>query len=196
MKKLIAMLMALVMVLGLCACGGNGSASNNGSAGENTAPVAASAEEILDTVWGTYAEDQKFPVMGGNVETADWEGPATMDLANTEELSYLLYLPQDQIALVDDCANMLHAMNQNTFTAGCFHVADKANVQAVVDALKDAIMNAQWMCGFPEQLIIVTVGGDYVVSAFGNGELIDNFQTKLSEQYGEAVVVVVEENLM
>lgn len=195
MKKLIAMLMALVMVLSLCACGGNSATSGN----DDSAPavsVAVSAEEILDTVWGTYAEDELFPVMGGNVETADWEGPASMDLANTEELSYLLYLPEDKIALVDDCANMLHAMNQNTFTAGCFHVADKANVQTVVDALKDSIMNAQWMCGFPEKLVIVTVGGDYVVSAFGNGELIDNFRAKLTAQYGEAAVVVVEENLM
>lgn len=195
MKKLTAMLLALMLVLSLCACGNNdsGAASSNGAA---SAPVAASAEEILDTVWGTYAEDEMFPIMGGNADNADWESPAAMDLANTEELTYFLYLPADQIALVDDCANMLHAMNLNTFTAGSFHVADAANVQTVVDALKDAIMNAQWMCGFPEQLIIVTVGEDYVVSAFGNGELIDNFQAKLTEQYGDAAVVVVEENLM
>ena len=196
MKKLTAMLLALLLVLSLCACGSNdsGAASSNGAA--DSTPVAASAEEILDTVWGTYAGDELFPIMGGNSENADWESPAAMDLANTEELTYLLYLPADQIALVEDCAGMVHAMNLNTFTAGSFHVADEANVQTVVDALKDAIMNAQWMCGFPEQLIIVTVGGDYVISAFGNGELIDNFQAKLSEQYGDAAVVVVEENLM
>ena len=197
MKKLIALLMALAMVLALVACGGNnaGSASNPADS-QPAAPVASSAEEILDKVWGTYAEDEMFPVMGGNTETIDWEGPSTMDIANTEELTYFLYLPTEQIGLVDEVANMLHAMNQNTFTGGCFHVADPANVQTVVDTLKDAIMNAQWMCGFPEQLVIITVGSDYVVSAFGNGELIDNFQAKLTAEYGEAAVVVVEENLM
>ena len=56
-------------------------------------------------------------------------------------------------------------------------------------------MNNQWMCGFPETLIIVTVGEDYVVSAFGNGQVIEAFKTAITTVYGDAAVVSVEENL-
>ena len=48
---------------------------------------------------------------------------------------------------------------------------------------------------FPEKLIVVTVNGDYVVSAFGNGQVIDAFKTAITSVYGDAAVVSVEENL-
>lgn len=194
MKKLIAMIMAVAMVLALAACGGN-SAGNSASGNDTPVVVAESAVEILEKVWATYGEDEKFPPMGGNSEAVNWEAPASFSLEATEELTYLLYLPADQIANVDDCASLIHAMNQNTFTCGVFHVADAANVQTVVDALKGNISTAQWVCGFPDKMIISVVGGDYIVSAFGNAEIMDNFQSKLTAQYGENVTVAVEENL-
>ena len=195
MKKLIAMIMALAMVLALAACGGNSTSTPDASANDAPVVVAESAVEILEKVWATYAEDEKFPPMGGNSEAVNWEAPASFSLEAAEELTYLLYLPADQVANIDDCASLIHAMNQNTFTCGVFHVADAANVQAVVDALKGNISNAQWMCGFPDKMIISVVGGDYIVSAFGNAEIMDNFQSKLAAQYGENVTVAVEENL-
>ena len=51
------------------------------------------------------------------------------------------------------------------------------------------------MCGFPEKLIIVTVGDDYVVSAFGNGMVMDAFKTAITTVYGDAAAFSVEENL-
>ncbi len=44
MKKIIAMLLAVLMVVGLCACGGNTAAPTTG----NDAPAAASADDIAD----------------------------------------------------------------------------------------------------------------------------------------------------
>ena len=41
------------------------------------------------------------------------------------------------------------------------------------------------MCGFPEKLVILSVG-DYIVSVFGAGELIDTFISKLTTEYGSA----------
>ncbi|MBQ8597664.1 MAG: hypothetical protein IJ409_07750, partial [Lachnospiraceae bacterium] len=61
--------------------------------------------------------------------------------------------------------------------------------------LKDNITTTQWMCGFPDKLAIYTVNGEYVVSAFGNAEVMDNFKTKLEEVYGAGAVLVVEEDL-
>ena len=47
----------------------------------------------------------------------------------------------------------------------------------------------------PEKLIVVTVGEDYVVSAFGIGAIVDTFKTAITTVYGNAAVVAVEENL-
>lgn len=195
MKRLITMLMALVMVLSLAACGGNSGSNSGASSGESSAVAAESAVEILEKVWASYAEDEKFSAMGGNSENAVMDGPGVFSLEAAEELTYQLYLPEEQIAQIDDCASLVHAMNLNTFTAGVFHVSDAANVQSVVLALKENIMNAQWMCGFPDKMFIAVVGGNYIVSAFGNAELMDNFQSMLVAAYGESVTITEEANL-
>ena len=96
---------------------------------------------------------------------------------------------------IDDAASMMHMMNANTFTAGAYHVTAASDVTEVTNAIKDKVMNNHWMCGFPETLIIVQVGDSYLVSAYGNGELIENFKTKLVNTYANAEVVV-EESLM
>ena len=187
MKK-IAMVL-LVAMLGMClaACGGKG---NNAGITE-----VANATEILTTVWGTYEEDEMFPAGGGDSENMSMEGPAKFDVSKTEELAYLLNFPAELADKIDDAASLMHMMNANTFTAGAYHVADAADMSAVVDAIKDKVMNNHWMCGFPETLIIVQVGDSYLVSAYGNGELIENFKTKLVNTYANAEVVV-EESLM
>lgn len=195
MKKLIAMIMALAMVLALAACGGNSSGTPDASVNDTPVAVAESAVEILEKVWATYGEDEKFFAMGGGYESLVDGAPGALEMTDTESLTYLAYLPESAAGQVDDAATLIHAMNQNTFTCGVFHVADAANVQAVVDALKGNISNAQWMCGFPDKMIISVVGGDYIVSAFGNAEIMDNFQSKLAAQYGENVTVAAEENL-
>ena len=76
------------------------------------------------------------------------------------------------------------------------NATDAANADTLVQALKNNITTTQWMCGFPDKLVIFTVNGEYVVSAFGNGEIMDNFKTKLAEVYGEGAVLEVEENLI
>ena len=101
-------------------------------------------------------------------------------------------LPADAAAHVDAVASALHMMNANTFTAGCYRVSDSANMDAVVKALQENIQARQWMCGFPEILVIYTVG-NYVISAFGNQQVVDTFTSHLSAVYGEAAVEVVSE---
>ena len=104
-------------------------------------------------------------------------------------------IPAEAIDMTDDAANMMNMMMANNFSAAAYHVADAANVETVVSSIKDATLNNQWMCGFPEKLIVVTVGEDYVVSAFGNGQVIDAFKTALTTVCGDAAVVSVEESL-
>ncbi|MBQ3029700.1 MAG: hypothetical protein IJD24_00625 [Agathobacter sp.] len=186
MKKLLIGLLTGAMVLGCVACGGN-----------DTAKVeVADAQELLTKVWDTYAEEEKFFAMGGHFEAPVDNGPGTYDVAKAEDLEMSFCIPADKVAMVDDAATIMHAMNANNFSAAAYHVTDAANVTAIIDAIKERTMNNQWMCGFPEELIIVTVGENYIVSAFGSADIVDNFQSKLAEVYGDAAVVSVEQNLM
>lgn len=185
MKKAIAFILITTMLLMTMGCG----------AKEETPQVdVKEAIEILDTVWATYAEDEMFAAVGGDYDNMVDGAPGVVNLSIPENVDSLLGLPQDTVTKVDDCASLIHMMNANTFTAGVYHVTDSADVETVVGDIKENLSNRQWMCGFPEKLVIVTVG-DYVVSAFGNGEIIDTFKTKLMESY-EATVISVEENLV
>ena len=181
MKKIIAMLLAVMLVASMAACG-------KGGANETTAPkepVPASALEILEKVWGSYTDDEKFPVFGGNQdENANMEGPGEFKVTDTDGLTALLLVPEAQIANVDGAASMVHMMNSNTFTCGVFHVTGDA--AAFAAAMKDAVMNKQWMCGMPEKMLIASVGGEYVLVAFGLTDAMTPFQAKLVAAYPAA----------
>ena len=48
-------------------------------------------------------------------------------------------------------------------------------------------MNRQWMCGFPDKLVIATLG-NYVVSVYGDEELVNTFRDKLQAAYSDAAI--------
>ena len=187
MKKITALMLALVMVLSLAACGNKAPASNGGATVDVESP-----EALLSAVFAGYAEDEKFAIGGGDAEKMVMDAPGAMDMADVETIDYMVGLPADAAAHVDAVASALHMMNANTFTAGCYHISDSANMDAVVKALQENIQARQWMCGFPEILVIYTVG-NYVISAFGNQQVVDTFTSHLSAVYGEAAVEVVSE---
>lgn len=187
MKKLLTLSLAAVMLLSMVACGGKDKPTDNG----NTAEF-GSALEILETVWGTYGENEKFPVSGGDAENSTMDAPGKFGVADADILDNMLGVPAANAAMIDDAASLMHMMNANTFTAGAYHLANAGDLDAFVSATKENIMNRQWMCGFPDTLILVQVGDDYVVSAFGEASIIDGFKTKLVEAGGK---VLVEESL-
>ena len=189
MKRLLVGLLAATMMFGCVACGGAG--------GSDAAKVEVKdAQELLTKVWDTYAEDEKFFAMGGHFEAPVDNAPGAYDVAKAEDLEWSYCIPAASVAMVDDAATIMHAMNANTFSAAAYHVTDAENVQTLIDAIKERTMSNQWMCGFPDELIIVTVGEDYIVTAFGAADIVDNFQNKIVEVYGDAAVVSVEQNLM
>jgi len=190
-KKLMCVVLAAVMVLGLIGCGKK---ETKEEAAVKT-PV-ASSDELLNKVWETFGDDRKFPAMGGDFSNPVDNAAGIFNIADTENLTYMLYIPAENVGMIDEAASLIHAMNTNTFTGAAFHLTDAANADTLVQALKNNITTTQWMCGFPDKLAIYTVNGEYVVSAFGNAEIMDNFKAKLTEVYGEGAVLEVEENLI
>ena len=93
-----------------------------------------------------------------------------------------------EAAKIDGAASLSHMMNANTFTCGAFHAADAKDVSTLASDLRSAIQGKQWMCGFPEKLVIVTMD-QYVISMYGNEDLINTFRDKLLASYSNASVV-------
>ena len=185
MKKILALLLAAVMVLSLAAC------TNKGSEGGATSPAGAqtnqpkSALEILEKVWSKYSADEKFPATGGSEKHMKEDKPGKFDASDAEALDFELGFPKANASEIDDAASLMHMLNQNNFSCGVYHVKDSGNVEALAGKIKENILARQWLCGFPEKLVILTVG-DYIVSVFGAGELTDTFIAKLSAEYSSA----------
>ena len=153
-------------------------------------PAAAvdDALTILNAIWNTYSDEEKFPAAGGDSEHAVDGAPGSFDASNADNLSYLLTFPADDASLIDSAASLVHMMNLNTFTCGAFHVADANNVARLADDLRTTIQATRWMCGFPDKLVIVTVGQS-VFSVYGNEELVNTFRDKLLASYPTAAAV-------
>lgn len=209
MKKLTVLLLVAAFAVSSMACGmGNGgdteknpntqqnTQTDNGTDTEEKVQLSiADANEILTKVWATYKDDEKFAAVGGHYGSYTDGGPAKYDITKTEDMEASFCIPEESIAMVDDVASLQHGMNVNNFTAASYHLKNSADMQKLVDDIKNMTMNNQWLCGFPERLVIVTVGDEYVVTAFGNGEIVDNFKTKLLGLYENAPKLAVEEDL-
>lgn len=184
-KRILFAVVAVILVVALAACAGKGDA--------NKVQIESSVA-LLNSVWDTYAEEEKFFVMGGDFSNPVDNAAGAFNLTDAENANATLHIAEDALALVDEAGTMIHGMNANTFTAAAYHLKDANNAETLVNSLKDSIKSTQWMCGFPDTLIIYTVG-DYVVAAFGNTDAIETFKTKLATVYGESATLNVEESL-
>lgn len=193
-KRLGIIGLAMMTMLAVAGCGEDKDATTVATTEATTEAAVEITDslEIFTTVWGTYGDEEKFAIAGGDYNNSVMDAPGAFNVSDVESLDAMLGVPADAASYVDDAASMMHMMNANTFTAGAYRVTDAANQQDFCDKLKDNIMNRQWMCGFPDTLIIVSIGDNYVVSAFGNAEIIDTFKTKLTAEYPMSQIVYEE----
>ena len=228
MKKILALILASLMLVACVACGNNQTNDTTDpvvtdapetdapetdapetdapetDAPETDAPVAENALEILEKVWASYADEDKFMAAGGFGDTMNWEGAGNIPTDNEEALltaqSYFV-MTEDAIAMVDEIAHLMHGMNANTFTAGAFHLKADADKDAFIASVTDSVKNNHWMCGSPEKFVVITLG-DYIITAFGHAGVtefsantVPTFVEKVQAAY-ETATVVVEEVLL
>ena len=197
MKKIVSILLVALLTLSLAACGSKNTDGqddkkpNDQNVTETKDPGSVqNALELLTTVWDSHTEDEKFPSAGGDMseENMATGAPGKFAVTDTEALDATLGFPAASAEKIDDAASLVHMMNANTFTCGAFHVANSDDVADIATALKDHIMQRQWLCGFPDKLVIITAG-DYVISVFGASDFVDTFQAKLTAVYPSAKVI-------
>lgn len=180
MKKIIALVLCAVMLFSLAACGGKGGSSSD------------DALTVLTNIWNAHGDDEKFFAMGGDYTNLVDGAPGKVDITATADLDALLHFPADSVALIDDAASLLHAMNLNTFSAGVYHVVNAGDLEGLASTLKDYIASTQWMCGFPETLLIVKVSDNILLTAWGAADIVENFKTKTLSVYSDATVLFEE----
>ena len=187
MKKFVCGILAAIMMLTLCACGGAAAPAQT----EAVPAGPASALEVLENIWALYADEEKFSVYGGNpkenFEDNIWDAPGTYDLAD-ENMSYNLLIPAEQIANVDDVASMTHGMMANNFNSAVFHLMAGTDAKAFADSLYQAISGNMWICGMPDRVIVATLG-EYVIMAYGVGDAMNSFEAHLAEAYPNVEIV-------
>lgn len=179
MKKILSVVLALTMALGLAACGGNAEEETTGVPAQE---MPGSALEVLETIWADYAEDEKFAVIGGSMAAPVDGAPGSYDIAD-ENITFNLLIPAEQLANVTEAASMIHMMNANSFTCAAYRLADGVSAADFGAAMQEAVQGNMWMCGFPETLLIRSFGDSYVVVAFGVNDAMTPFETHFSAVY-------------
>ena len=149
----------------------------------------AEALDVLNEVIKVYGEDELFSMYGGDQENAVMDGPGKFDIAKTEELESVYGLAADQSSNIEDAATMVHLMNANTFTGAVYRIKEGVDMNAFADALKSCILARQWICGQPDTLVLINVDGRYIITAFGEAGIIENFKTNALSALSGAQVI-------
>ena len=178
-NKLAALFLCGMMLFTLAAC----RQKDNGGNGGTDAAAPADSLELLTKVWDSYTDDEKFSAVGGDYDHSVDGAPGTFDISQADNVEYMLTLPQDKVSLIDGAASLMHMMNANTFTCGAFHPAKAEDADTLAQTLRDSIQGKQWMCGFPDKLVVAKVGG------YGDQDLVNTFRDKLSAAWAGTEIV-------
>lgn len=181
MKKWIAMLVALTLVMGLAACG----AKDEDKAADQNVPK--DALEILTNIWNGIPEDKRFFAMGGDMGSPVDNAPGNYSLTD-EGLTTALLVPADQVRSIDQAASLMHGMMANNFTGGAFHMAKGVKAEDFAKTLRENVVNNRWLCGMPEHFTIAVIGGEYVLFYYGINDVIEPFANSLKTAYPDAVI--------
>lgn len=214
MKKILSLMLSVCLMAAMMAgCRGADSNDTTGSTGDtagstqNTTPSTdpstepstdtsepdnatdSEAVSILSQIWDQFGEDERFATYGGTVENAVDNAPGALDLTYTEELMTKYLMPQQHLDKISEGASLVHMMNSNIFTSAVFRFTDAGEVETIAEDLYQNILNAQWICGSPDRLIIATVGEDALLMAFGSSDAMTMFQQKLAAAHADAKIL-------
>ena len=155
MKKITAMILAMVMVLSLAACGGNGKTEGPAA----TPKLEGTMEELVNKV----IEAQPVEFMGGIMP---------VDLADTTEdglWAIKSFTGLDSAEGLADIAVYEPMMGSIPFSLVMVRVAEGTDAKTVAEAMKANIDQRKWICveaddlqvvGYGDVVMLIMVGSD------------------------------------
>ena len=147
MKKMISVLLALVLVLGLTACGGN-----NTPATEAPTEPAISVEGTMEELLNKVIEIQPVEFMGMAM---------TLDLTDTSEDGLWMvksYTGLDNADSITEAAFYEPMMGSIPYSMVMVRVAADAGVGTVAESMKTGIDQRKWICVEADDLQVVSYG--------------------------------------
>ena len=203
MKKFTVILLMILLTFYTAACEsrGNNQVNNSDQNAANATPAAEQSDtgenqavsgsplDVLTNVWNSYDDNEKFPAMGGDMTEAGSveNAPGKLSIDNKDELNRVFGFPPDSVGKIDAAASLINLFNTNTFTCAAYHLKDINDIDDVCSDIENNISGKPWLCGFPEKLVIITVG-DCIISIYGHSEPVDTFVYKINQVYTSAAM--------
>lgn len=144
---------------------------------------------LLSEVWNSVPEDKQFPVAGGDYNHTNMSGAGSVLSSETDYLCGILLFPEEYTGEIGEAASLGHMMNQNMLTSGLFLMNDGSDNEAIAKAFEDSLDGVHWLCGFPEEYLVMQVDADHLYIAYGHSDNIDAVRDAFTGLYADSVVL-------
>lgn len=179
MKKLIALVLSLILVLSLAACGGNRATPTEAPTQAPTeAPTEAPAAytgTLTELVTAIY---EKQPL---EFSVAD---PMAIDLADSYQLSYFMGLTDG--SKVSEAVYSEPFIGSQPYSMVAVRVKDAADASAVAEEMRGGIDTRKWVCVEADDLHVGAYG-DVVLLVMVGSELAPGLSEKLMDAFASVV---------
>ena len=181
MKKMISMLLALTMVFGLAACGGNNTPATEAPTEAPAVKVEGTMEELLNKV----VEKQPVEFMGGTMP---------IDLTDTSDDGKWMvksYTGLDSADSITEAAFFEPMMGSIPYSMVMVRIAEGADIKAVAEGMKTGIDQRKWICVEADDLQVVSYGDVVMLIMVGSdtGMTSQSFVDAFAEACGGKVTV-------
>ena len=203
MKKLLALTLACVMLLALVACGNTQPPVDDPA--DTTAPTTTKAPDepakpvvnntpysVLSDIWNAFPSDELlYQIVGMSYDIQN--APGKLDVTNEDDLSMItsiLQYPEANTNLLKDAAGFMDAVATRNIACGAYQFEDEATTDAMVEAMVESIGNAHWVCGFPDDFMIVKVPGNILILMHGSTTTLNPYIDVINGAVSGAEILV------
>ena len=184
MKKMIAMLLALTLVFGLAACGGNNVPATEAPT-EAPTEAAKHVEGTMEELVNKVMEKQPVEFMGGLMP---------VDLSDTSEdglWAIKSFTGLDSAEQISDVAVFEPMMGSIPFSLVMVRANEGADVKAVAEGMKTNIDQRKWICVEADDLQVVSFGDVVMLIMVGSdtGMTSQAYVDAFAEVCGDEVTV-------
>lgn len=146
MKKILAFILAMIMMLSFAACGNNAETEEPSTEGEATVnPVEGTPEELIEKIYAEFETIPEFPVM-------------TMNLADMDAESFPYYTGLADNSKVKESAFSEAMMGSQAYSMVIVRLNDAADSESVATEMLNGINTRKWVCVEADDLAVAAYG--------------------------------------